>query len=260
MNLLLLGGTSEARELVALLAADNVDVVTSLAGSVADPHPPEGTTRVGGFGGADGLADYLRGQHVDVVVDATHPFAGRMSANAAAACGRAGVPLLRLSRPSWAARPDAASWHWVDSITEARETAGRLGSRVFLAIGRQALPEFADWVDRSVVARVVDSPAMDVPGKDMEPGIQISLRACGEPALLRVVRTSVDPAVDLFDLLSEVAKQGQRFRLQERNRHGDHGQGQNTAGVLDGLVRVRDYGIDGSSHDVSPEKGESPGH
>lgn len=97
----------------------------------------------------------------------------------------------------------------------------------------------------------------DMPCKDMEPGIQISLRACGEPALLRVVRTSVDPAVDLFDLLSEVAKQGQRFRLQERNRHGDHGQGQNTAGVLDGLVRVGDYGVDGSSH-VLLQKKESP--
>ncbi|WP_300084066.1 cobalt-precorrin-6A reductase [Propioniciclava sp.] len=163
MNLLLLGGTSEARELVALLAADNVDVVTSLAGSVADPHPPEGTTRVGGFGGADGLADYLRGQHVDVVVDATHPFAGRMSANAAAACGRAGVPLLRLSRPSWAARPDAASWHWVDSIDRAREVAVRLGERVFLAIGRQSLGEFIGWTDRFVLARVVDLPDLAVP-------------------------------------------------------------------------------------------------
>ena len=89
----------------------------------------------------------------------------------------------------------------------------------------------------------------NVPDKDMEPSIQISLCASRQLALLRVVRTSVDPAVDLFDLLSEVAKQGQRFRLQERNRHGDHGQGQNTAGVLDGLVRVRYYGVDGSSHD-----------
>lgn len=97
----------------------------------------------------------------------------------------------------------------------------------------------------------------DVPGKDMEPGIQIPFRACGEPALLRVVRASVDPAVDLLDLSAKVAKQGQRFRLQERNRHGDHGQGQNTAGVLDGLVWVRDYGVDGSSH-VLLQKKESP--
>ena len=73
----------------------------------------------------------------------------------------------------------------------------------------------------SVAGRRLNIP--NVLGKDMEPRIQISLRACGESAFLRVVRTSVDPAVDLFDLLSKVAKQGQRFRLQERNRHGDHG-------------------------------------
>ena len=97
----------------------------------------------------------------------------------------------------------------------------------------------------------------DVPGKDMEPGIQIQFRACGEPALLRVVRASVDPAVDLLDLLSEVAKLRQHFRLEERNRHGDHGQGQNTASVLDGLVRVGDYGVDGSSH-VLLQKKEKP--
>ena len=72
-----------------------------------------------------------------------------------------------------------------------------------------------------VAGRSLNIP--DVPGKDMEPSIQISLRACGEPALLRVVRTSVDPAVDLFDLLSEVVKLRQHLRLEERNRHGDHG-------------------------------------
>ena len=98
----------------------------------------------------------------------------------------------------------------------------------------------------------------DVPCKDMEPGIQIPFRACGESALLRVVRASVDPAVDLLDLPAKVAKTGKHFRLEERNRHGDHGQGQNAAGVLNGLVRVRDYGVDGSSHVVSPEKGKAP--
>lgn len=97
----------------------------------------------------------------------------------------------------------------------------------------------------------------NVPCKDMEPGIQISLRACGESALLRVVRASVDPAVDLLDLSAKVAKLRQHFRLEERNRHGDHGQGQNAAGVLDGLVRVRDYGVQGSSH-VLLQKKEKP--
>jgi hypothetical protein len=96
-----------------------------------------------------------------------------------------------------------------------------------------------------------------MPGKDMEPSIQISFSACGEPAFLRVIRASVDPAVHLLDLLSKVAKLRQHFRLEERNRHGDHGQGQNTAGVLDGLVRVGDYGVDGSSH-VLLQKKEKP--
>lgn len=163
MNVLLLGGTAEARELARLLHADGIAVVTSLAGAVADLHPPQGTTRVGGFGGADGLAGYLRGQHVDAVIDATHPFAERMSANAADACGRAGVPLLRLSRPSWAVHPGAPSWHWVDSEAEARAVAGGLGNRVFLAIGRQALAEFAGWGDRFVLARVIDPPDIVVP-------------------------------------------------------------------------------------------------
>ena len=97
----------------------------------------------------------------------------------------------------------------------------------------------------------------NVPCKDMEPGIQIPFRACGESALLRVVSASVDPAVDLLDLSAKVAKLCQHFRLEERNRHGDHGQGQNTAGVLDGLVRVRDYGVGGSSH-VLLQKRKSP--
>ncbi len=164
MTVLLLGGTAEARQLAEMLVADGIALVTSLAGDIAELRLPPGDVRVGGFGGVEGLVLYLREHGVAAVVDATHPFAAQMTAHAATACAAAGVPLLRLSRPSWATRTDAPSWHWVDSITEARETAGRLGSRVFLAIGRQALPEFADWVDRSVVARVVDSPAMDVPG------------------------------------------------------------------------------------------------
>lgn len=163
MNVLLLGGTAEARELARLLHADGIAVVTSLAGTVTNPHLPEGATRVGGFGGADGLTDYLRGHHVDAVIDATHPFAERISASAADACGRTGVPLLRLTRPSWAVHPDAASWRWADSIDQAREIAGGLGNRVFLAIGRQSLGEFTDWGDRFVLARVIDPPDIAIP-------------------------------------------------------------------------------------------------
>ena len=91
----------------------------------------------------------------------------------------------------------------------------------------------------------------------MESPIEVSLCAGRQPAL-GTIATPFDPAVDLLDLSAKVAKLSQHFRLEERNRHGDHGQGQDTAGVLDGLVGVRDYGVDGSSHVVSPEKGKAP--
>lgn len=163
MSVLLLGGTAEARALAARLHAGGVPVVSSLAGDVADLRLPEGEVRLGGFGGVDGLAAYLHTHEVAAVVDATHPFAATITAHAATACTRVGVPLLRLSRPSWVTRGDAASWHWVDSIAAAREQAGQMGSRVFLAIGRQSLAEFTDWTDRFVLARVVDPPDIEVP-------------------------------------------------------------------------------------------------
>ena len=163
MSVLLLGGTAEARRLAELLVADAVPVVTSLAGVVASGRRPPGEVRVGGFGGAPGLIGYLREHGVTAVVDATHPFAAQVTANAADACAQVGVPLLRLSRPSWAARADAASWHWVDTIADARLAAEGLGARAFLAVGRQSLGEFADWTDRPVLARVVDIPNFAVP-------------------------------------------------------------------------------------------------
>lgn len=163
MTVLLLGGTTEARQLAGLLLTAGVPAVTSLAGDVAELRLPPGEVRVGGFGGVAGLVSYLREHEVSAVVDATHPFAATMTAHAVAACAQAGVPLLRLSRPSWSGRPDAAGWHWVDSAAEARAIAGRLGNRVFLAIGRQALAEFADWDDRFVLARVIDPPDIAIP-------------------------------------------------------------------------------------------------
>jgi precorrin-6A/cobalt-precorrin-6A reductase len=99
-TVLVLGGTAEARELAAALdLRPDTRVISTLAGRVARPRLPAGEVRIGGFGGADGLAAYLGQERVGAVVDATHPFAERMSASAAAACARAGVPLLRLQRP-----------------------------------------------------------------------------------------------------------------------------------------------------------------
>jgi len=164
VRVLLLGGTSEARALADELVRRRVDVVSSLAGRVARPRLPVGEVRVGGFGGIDGLRGYLRAQSVGRVVDATHPFSEQMSAHAAAACAREGVPLLRLERPGWAGADGSGEWHWVVDHDEAAQTAARLGERPFLTVGRQALPTFARVLaDRAVLARVVDEPDDPVP-------------------------------------------------------------------------------------------------
>ncbi|MFT4297158.1 MAG: cobalt-precorrin-6A reductase [Micropruina sp.] len=163
MTVLLLGGTAEARRLAAALVDSGVDVLTSLAGAVTVERPPAGRVRVGGFGGADGLAGFLTRENIAAVVDATHPFAARITASAAEACGRTGTPLLRLSRPGWGGRPDAAGWHWVASSQQAAEVAPRLGERVFLSVGRQSAPEFLGLTGY-VLLRVVEPPAVAVPG------------------------------------------------------------------------------------------------
>lgn len=156
-RVLLLGGTAEARALASALVAGGTDVVSSLAGRVSSPRMPVGPVRVGGFGGVDGLVRELREGGFTHLVDATHPFATTMTSHAAAAARAAGVPCLRLARPGWSAHPDAGRWCWVDSYTDARVEAERLGTRKpFLTTGRQTLEHFAAWTDREVVVRVVE--------------------------------------------------------------------------------------------------------
>ena len=160
MTVLLLGGTGEARALAGLLVADGVDVLSSLAGRVSRPALPAGRVRVGGFGGVDGLATFLVEHRVAVLVDATHPFAATISANAALACARTDTPLLRLARPGWSTHPDAVAWTWVDDVTGA---LGVPGDRPVLTTGRQSLAAFLPWADRAVLARVVDPPELALP-------------------------------------------------------------------------------------------------
>jgi len=156
MRVLLLGGTSEGRALAAHLHQD-VDVISSLAGRVPDPALPVGEVRVGGFGGVEGMRRWLVDSMVDAVVDATHPYAATITANAAVACGELGLPHLVLARPAWP--PGDALV--VNSDVEAAKTVAAKGySRVFLTTGRSGTAAFAD-VDAWFLIRAVTAPDPD---------------------------------------------------------------------------------------------------
>ncbi|MFE7193392.1 cobalt-precorrin-6A reductase [Kitasatospora sp. NPDC057541] len=163
-HVLLLGGTTEARALAAALAAGRpaLRVTSSLAGRVAEPRLPAGEVRIGGFGGPDGLAAWLRAERVDALVDATHPFAAAMSRNAAEAAAATGVPLLALRRPGWAPVP-GDRWFRVPSLAAAARLLPSLGRRVLLTSGRQGIGAFAHLDGLHFVARSVDPPEPPLP-------------------------------------------------------------------------------------------------
>jgi precorrin-6A/cobalt-precorrin-6A reductase len=158
-QVLILGGTAEARDLARLAVGAGLPVVSSLAGRVSNPALPVGPVRIGGFGGPVGLADFLAEHRICSVVDATHPFAATISSSAVTACRSVGVPLLRLARPGWSGRPDAPGWAWVDSVAAAGGRARTLGRRAFLTTGRQTVAEYAPMADRYALVRMVEPPA-----------------------------------------------------------------------------------------------------
>ena len=160
-TVLVLGGTGEARALAAALdggaGGDGVRVISTLAGRIADPRLPAGEVRIGGFGGPDGLAAYIEAEAVDAVVDATHPFAERMSWSAVQACSQTATRLLRLERPPFARDP-AIDWREVGSLDEAAALLPRAGRRVFLTTGRQGLAAFAGVSGAFFLIRCVEAP------------------------------------------------------------------------------------------------------
>lgn len=161
MRILILGGTGEASALARALAGrDDLSVMLSLAGRTAAPKPEPVPTRIGGFGGAEGLAHYLGVEKFDRLIDATHPFAAWISASAAQAAARAGVPLLAIRRPAWNRLP-GDRWIDVASVPAAVAALGPEPRRVFLTVGRQEAGAFAAAPQHAYWARTVE-PLGDV--------------------------------------------------------------------------------------------------
>ena len=164
MKLLILGGTGEATRLAELLAGrPDIEATISLAGRTSRPAALPLPTRIGGFGGADGLAAHLTAEGIDLLIDATHPFAERISANARAASRATGVPLLVLTRAPWTARP-GDRWTEVASLDEAAAVLGPAPRRVLLTVGRLGLAAFEAAPQHDYLIRSIDPPdGLDLP-------------------------------------------------------------------------------------------------
>jgi precorrin-6A/cobalt-precorrin-6A reductase len=165
-RLLILGGTGEALALAERAQRlPGLQVITALAGRTTRPTPPQGELRSGGFGGAGGLAAYLEETSIDLVVDATHPFATQISRHAAAACAQTGRPLLMLVRPPWERAP-GDRWIDVDTMAAAAAALAGMVRRAFLTVGRQELDAFAVLEGHWFLVRVIEPPANGLPLRD----------------------------------------------------------------------------------------------
>lgn len=167
INLLVLGGTTEATALCRTLSDNAIPGVLSYAGRVERPVQQPLPQRVGGFGGVAGLVSYLRANGITHVVDATHPFAAQMSRNAVLACAEARVPLIALSRPPWQAQ-SGDRWTHVPDIAGAADALEVPAARVMLAVGRMHLDEFTGNPQHFYLLRLIDAPDSPLPFPDHE--------------------------------------------------------------------------------------------
>jgi precorrin-6A/cobalt-precorrin-6A reductase len=155
-RILILGGTTEARQLAGRLAKRaDLDVTLSLAGRTSSPAAQGVPIRSGGFGGAAGLADYLMKERIDALIDATHPYANVISANAAAAARKTGTPFVALRRRPWIAVA-GDRWTEVGDIGEAVHALGDAPRHVFAALGRNELTLFIEAPQHHYLIRSVD--------------------------------------------------------------------------------------------------------
>jgi len=162
IRLLLLAGTAEARQLAAVLRQEvRVSAVASLAGSTRTPQPLGLPTRIGGFGGREAFTDWMRNEGIGAVLDATHPFADRMSWRTHEVCRELGVPYMQFLRPAWLPGPHD-DWVFLNEEAEAAKVIPK-GSVVFLATGPATLDRFANLAGRRIYCRRIDPPRHPFP-------------------------------------------------------------------------------------------------
>ncbi len=164
-RVLILGGTGESRELAGRLATrTNIEVVLSLAGRTREPIDYPVPLRIGGFGGPGGLADYIRERQIDLMVDATHPFAAQMARHAAIAASETEVRFFKLCRPAWQ-KMDGDRWTEVGSVANGLKKLGKTPRRVFVTLGRQELGPLGAAPQHNYLVRSVDpvDPPLSLP-------------------------------------------------------------------------------------------------
>jgi precorrin-6A/cobalt-precorrin-6A reductase len=163
MRVLILGGTGDAAQLaIAASTIPGIEIISSLAGRTRQPAEIGTQTRIGGFGGTEGLVAYLQDNAIDLLIDATHPYAAQISFNGATAAKICDIPHLMLIRSEW--KPlEGDRWIEVDDLKSAAVVLEGWAKRVFLTIGRQELSAFAHLEDIWFLMRMIDPPRSNTP-------------------------------------------------------------------------------------------------